>query len=296
MQSTLVQLWEVYLVRIFTKLRSGLVLSFLSRLLFTTTTAFKPSARKLILILSLKTLSGLGQCDSVSNSLGWSGANPSFISLYNNGYCISDSISDTTLYFKFLPDYTSGFFNWGFSSPNGYNLSVEEIVVYSNQCTVNSTGQYFPNQPATADTLIVSFKLRTTYIDNFCPYFVPFNGLAVEFGEVHVSKLGNLLVCNWFTHSETNSDYFIVELSPDAINFFPIANAKSAGNSSLRKDYSVEFESPFYKSVYLRICEIDLNGGRSYSSVMVFYHLPNLVAPVYRLGGYDYSGRKISSH
>lgn len=264
------------------------------RLSFTTTIAFATSARRLIAIsLILKANVCVGQCDTTLPVLNWRSNNPSFIQLFSEGYCLSDSISDTTLCYRFNPDGFLGHFRWGFSSPLGFNLNVTDVIAYDTSCTIVNVGSFFPNTSFSTSDHTVCFTLRTEYIDNFCPYFAPFSGLAVEFGEITVEQSGFTVTANWFTYSETNSYEFLIQLSSDLINFTTVAKKKSVGNSSSQSDYSVSFESPFYETVYLRIAEVDLNGEVSYSDPIVFYHLPNVIRQVDRFGDYDIVGRKV---
>lgn len=288
------QLSGVSLLPTFKILKSLWELSSLSRLSFTTTTVFATSARRLIAIsLSLSLNVCVGQCDTTLPVLNWRSNNPSFIQLFSEGYCFSDSISDTTLCYRFNPDGFLGHFRWGFSSPLGFNLDVTDITTYDTSCTIVNVGNFFPNTTFSTSDHTVCFTLRTEYIDNFCPYFAPFSGLAVEFGEITVEQLGLTITTNWFTYSETNSYEFHIQLSSDLINYTTVAKKKSVGNSSSQSDYSVSFESPFYETVYLRIAEVDLNGDVSYSDPIVFYHLPNVIRQVDRFGDYDIVGRKV---
>lgn len=280
-------------LRIFKISKSLWGLLSLFRLLFTTTTAFATSVRRLIAIsLSLSNVC-VGQCDTTLPVLNWRSNNPSFIQLFNEGYCLSDSISDTTLCYRFNPEGFLGHFRWGFSSPLGFNLNVTDIITYDTSCTIVNVGNFFPNTTFSTADHTVCFTLRTEYIDNFCPYFAPFSGLAVEFGEITVEQQGLTVTTNWFTYSETNSYEFLIQLSPDLINYTTVAKKKSVGNSSSQTDYSVSFESPFYETVYLRIAEVDLNGEVSYSEPIVFYHLPKVIRQVDRFGIYDIVGRKV---
>lgn len=65
---------------------------------------------------------------------------------------------------------------------------------------------------------------------------------------------------SWTTLSETNSDYFIIERSADAVHFSPILTADAAGSSNHRIDYKTVDPHPLQGVSYYRLKQINLDG------------------------------------
>lgn len=72
---------------------------------------------------------------------------------------------------------------------------------------------------------------------------------------------------DWSTSSETNNDFFSIQKSLDGITWVPFATVKSAGNSSLRKDYSIYDNSPVSGKQFYRLKQTDLNGAYKFSDI-----------------------------
>ncbi len=74
---------------------------------------------------------------------------------------------------------------------------------------------------------------------------------------------------DWKTSQEFNSDHFELQKSADGQNFNSIANIKSAGNSSVVKNYNYQDNTPNSgKFVYYRLKQIDINAKYTFSSVV----------------------------
>lgn len=71
----------------------------------------------------------------------------------------------------------------------------------------------------------------------------------------------------WKTASESNSHYFSVERSADAINYQSIGKVNAAGNSVTMKHYSLKDESALRDISYYRLKSVDLDESYKYSSV-----------------------------
>jgi hypothetical protein len=213
---------------------------------------------------------------------------PNFIRLYNYGFCVSDSISDTTLWFNFHPEGKRGLIYWGYSSPMGYSLTVNSIKLYDSSCALISIGN---DMPLLSDSVYyVSFDIQTIYIDNFCPYFLIINPLAAEFGPVVAQQINKYINVIWTTFSEKNSNEFIIQYSYDLDNWVDAASKKASGNKSTSTTYSTEFIPPYSGIIYIKITEYDYNGGRTFSEIiMTRYFSPNQ----YKLEHYDLAGRLI---
>ncbi len=80
------------------------------------------------------------------------------------------------------------------------------------------------------------------------------------------TEYGNELF--WSTASEINNEYFILEISDDAINFFEIAKLEGAGNSSQTLNYSYLDNSFTTEISYYRLKQVDFDKKFTYSKII----------------------------
>lgn len=86
---------------------------------------------------------------------------------------------------------------------------------------------------------------------------------------VEASSASEALV-SWITASETNNDYFTVELSTDGINFTDADLVEGAGTTAESNNYSTEISLPgSTEQYYFRLKQTDFDGAYSYSSLVV---------------------------
>ena len=75
----------------------------------------------------------------------------------------------------------------------------------------------------------------------------------------------NMAQIHWVTASETSNDYFVLEKSADAINWYSIATIDGAGNSNTCINYNhTDANNDF---AYYRLKQTDFNGNYTYSSI-----------------------------
>jgi len=86
------------------------------------------------------------------------------------------------------------------------------------------------------------------------------NPLPVELLSFSADCKGDMVIANWETASEQNSDYFTLEKSTDGTIFYTVAKVTAAGNSTTVKKYSAEDAEPFSAASYYRLSETDFNG------------------------------------
>lgn len=110
----------------------------------------------------------------------------------------------------------------------------------------------------------------TNYQGSFSPFsiFSREYYLPVELIDFKVECSKDTYVLNWTTASEINNDFFTIEKSYDAINFFESGIVYGSGNANYTIDYEyIDFEKkPF--SVYYRLKQTDYNGDFSYSKII----------------------------
>ncbi len=89
----------------------------------------------------------------------------------------------------------------------------------------------------------------------------------INFSATPVSN--NEAIVEWNTSSEINNDFFSLEKSEDAINFFEVTRIKGAGNSSFLNYYSYKDKNISFTEIgYYRLRQVDFNGKSVYSNII----------------------------
>lgn len=83
-----------------------------------------------------------------------------------------------------------------------------------------------------------------------------------------VAKADHTLI-TWTTSSESNNSHFILEKSPDGLDWFPTHEVEGAGNSSSILNYEVKDFAQTGLTDYYRLKQVDFNGTVSYSGTIV---------------------------
>lgn len=238
-----------------------------------------------ILLFTLALTNSQAQCDTV-----WPGSSflafPSFFALYNTGRCISQPMGDTTLCVRYAQNPNSmQRVYFSYSSPTGQPAFVTGTRVYDSDCVYLGPG---PDIPAGNDTFTVCYTIQAELIDNFCPYAIIMNALAVEWCGISCAVNNGMLRVDWKTCSNSNTDRFDVIVSTDAMNWIRVGSLspKMINNSGLT-DYTVSFPYHNPGMNYVAIREVDLNGNISVSDLCYFE------CPVVsnQKSSYDLSGR-----
>lgn len=86
------------------------------------------------------------------------------------------------------------------------------------------------------------------------------NLLPVTLIDFTAMKEKAMVLVQWHTSLELNSDRFEVQHSTDGIGFNKIGSVKAAGNSSTQKDYSFLHATPVKGMNYYRLKQYDLDG------------------------------------
>jgi len=139
-----------------------------------------------------------------------------------------------------------------------------------NYASNNSTGRW----SFTGLTIGASYFIRTDgYAGDLCSYaFRPISGVVlpvelISFEVKNQNSTSNQL--KWETASEFNNDYFQIERSEDAINFYSIGRIKGAGNRNEKTSYMFIDDAVNYSSmIYYRLKQTDFNGSSAYSAII----------------------------
>jgi hypothetical protein len=93
--------------------------------------------------------------------------------------------------------------------------------------------------------------------------------LPVTWLDIRARRISEGIKINWETASEFNNDYYIIERANDESGFSPIGYYDGAGNASVNLSYSFIDDHPPRGSVYYKICQVDFDGNKSYSDIVV---------------------------
>lgn len=121
-------------------------------------------------------------------------------------------------------------------------------------------------------------------ISSFNPLFVLGNAsggsnpLPVSWLSFSVEQEDQIVLLNWATASEKNTDYYNVERSTDGINFITLGRVGAAGNATEITEYAFIDRQPVQNIAYYRIRQVDQDGTYSYSVIRVLQ--PDLKAEI----------------
>lgn len=114
------------------------------------------------------------------------------------------------------------------------------------------------------------FLVFTLVAGMFFPSLLRSETRIVDF---HARHENNQAVLEWATESETHLDKFIVQRSPDTINWTTVGEVKpGSGDSSVRKEYRFIDETIFKNNTgnfYYRLVIVNKDGQQSWHDVIV---------------------------
>jgi hypothetical protein len=93
--------------------------------------------------------------------------------------------------------------------------------------------------------------------------------LPVELVSFKANYRGMFNLLEWETASETNSERFDIESSPDGRSFKKVGEVKSSGTTSLSTRYSFNHYFNHKDIIHYRLKQIDLDGSYEYSKVVI---------------------------
>lgn len=143
-----------------------------------------------------------------------------------------------------------------------------------------------PGTGGTADILEglssgTTYCYYQTFQDTAYPYDIYFTDticattlsdpLPVEYISILFKNENGVVVGEWETASEINSDYFSVERSTDGINFTTIGNVFASGNSTWPVNYEFIDRSTTPGKLYYRLNQVDYDGTAHLSGSYAVY-------------------------
>jgi hypothetical protein len=240
------------------------------------------------LFLLLLTNNLAAQCETDRTGRAYLGL-PSFFSLYFSGQCVERNMGDTTICVKFPPQSVGQVAGFSYSSPSGQPAFVTSIKQYRNDCEMFEASPLI--YPST-DTTIVCYTIQAALIDNFCPYAILSNGLAVEFCGLQAEYEQNFIRLHFATCSNAGTLRYEVIVSSDLTNWKTIyALQPEQVNSSDITDYNLSIPYTVGGLQYVAVREVDYEGRTTVSDIAVL-----IVPEVVRSGvRFDILGRSVSN-
>ena len=89
--------------------------------------------------------------------------------------------------------------------------------------------------------------------------------MSTEITDFKAECYDKKVILTWYTVTEHNSQYFIIENSDNAINCTPLKKINGAGNSMKLIKYKYIVEKPFSADNYYRLKQLDFDGQFKYT-------------------------------
>lgn len=102
-------------------------------------------------------------------------------------------------------------------------------------------------------------------------YYLQQSTLPVGLLNLKASKNNDVILLQWQTSSEQNSNYFDIQRSADGIHFTSVGNVKAAGNSTVLRSYAYVdsfSKNSFQTGWYYRVKEVDKDSRVFYSNAV----------------------------
>lgn len=112
---------------------------------------------------------------------------------------------------------------------------------------------YIDNWSSSGQAFTLNWQLSGTSLD--CTV------LPMELLTLEAVANDPVIHVQWATATEQNTSHFVVERSPDNVQFTPIGTVQAAGNSQFRTDYLFVDEHPIRGVNYYRLEQVDHDGA-----------------------------------
>lgn len=152
---------------------------------------------------------------------------------------------------------------------SGSQIALDEYVVYAgNGSTVTVTGLtagdvYYYKVFEYNGTLAPVYNTSGVLSGSIATGTLPVTWLYFN-----ATQKGDKVVLAWGTSAEINSEYFIVERSPNGIDFRETGRVAASGNSHGDQHYSFTDPAPVQQKWFYRLKQTDKDGVYSYSKIV----------------------------
>jgi len=212
--------------------------------------------------------------------------------LESNNYCyfINPPSNSITFSFTFYCPISSNIvISAGYSVLSCSFINFTSVVLYNNTtCTTVGEGFYFNLEEGNTYTWTITAISNGIVCQGFstiCPYWIIDVPLVIELLSFQGESQNGFINLYWTTATETNSNYFVIEKSSDAINFKEISRVKASGNSIKALTYKAIDNKPYESNNYYRLVEYDFNGVRYEYTIINVYYPYKLQYKVYDIMG-----------
>jgi len=125
---------------------------------------------------------------------------------------------------------------------------------------------------------------QAAYVRLLSRLIPPTNSCALStvlLSDFNAQNQDTLVILNWATSFEQNSDHFVIERSTDGTNFSAITNVTSAGNSSGTNNYSYTDTFAVTQTVYYRLVSFDAGSNSQTSGIISVTQTPPVITGIY---------------
>lgn len=136
---------------------------------------------------------------------------------------------------------------------------VSSAVTITTRTATTTPGSFYSNVAQAGQSLGMNEQATADVIS--CA------ALPVSLLNFDAKKEGNQAILSWATTWETNSDYFEVQQSANAKNWFALGKVYAAGNSKDSKSYTFTDEFPVQGQNHYRLRMVDKDGSESISKI-----------------------------
>ena len=171
---------------------------------------------------------------------------------------------------------------WTLTASSNGNTGVYDITLFNRSYTnavvgggwsvmkrsPSGSGPWFLDGTCVlTSTITASTRTGLTGFSDFATVQSSFP-LPIELLSFTAKLVGDQVLTQWSTATETNNDYFTVEHSTDGINFESVGVVDGAGNSVHTLTYAYVHEYPVRGVNYYRLKQTDYDGRSGYSDVV----------------------------
>jgi hypothetical protein len=164
--------------------------------------------------------------------------------------------------------------SWTTGSPGTLTASLRNTALTKTYGTVSYS--FNPITVFGTNTPYFGFTASTGLFNNQQTFCEPAVLLPVDLIGFNAQCHNNHTEINWTTNAEYNNKFFTIERSDDGIQFSPIGDVQSKGNSSQMHHYSWIDNTSRQGVLYYRLRQTDFDGrSRTYSAVAIHSCAPN---------------------
>lgn len=212
--------------------------------------------RKLILILlSFLTYNLYSQCENAIE--------------FNNQDCVQNiNQSQFSIIYSFIPEQSTVIFDDAILLSNCIDLEKVFILLDENCDTVevSNTSTFLNLIENNQYYLSINVQCQSGTIRTFCLFEQII--LPIQLYSFEGYQKNNIIEIKWSTYSELNIDKIIIEHSINNVEWYPIYEIRSLGNTQNQTNYSTTHINPITGMNFYRIKTIDLNSSIAYSTTI----------------------------